>query len=91
MGPMEEQVETKRCTGCGDALPIDAFGWKHRRVGRRHTRCPDCLRAYARSWYERRGDVHRDAVCARRRECEIVCAACHRARTARRRLRGGGG
>jgi hypothetical protein len=58
---------TKRCTACGDLLPVDAFAWKDERRGWRRSTCRSCRRAYAQAWYRQNGDRHRAAAAAARR------------------------
>jgi hypothetical protein len=63
---MADQVETKRCTGCGEELPIDDFGVKLPASGKRQARCRTCMRAYQREWYA----AHREDVTARVRKAK---------------------
>jgi hypothetical protein len=56
-------VDTKSCTGCGLARPIDEFPVKNHRTGRRGTRCRECRSAYGKLHYQE----NRDRYCARTR------------------------
>ena len=48
-------METKRCSKCGNDLPLSAF---YQRTGSKshHSACKVCERAMAKDWYERNKD-----------------------------------
>lgn len=48
-------METKRCSKCGNELPLSAF---YQRTGAKshHSACKECERAMAKDWYERNKD-----------------------------------
>lgn len=48
-------METKRCSKCGNDLPLSAF---YQRTGAKshHSACKVCERAMAKDWYERNKD-----------------------------------
>jgi hypothetical protein len=62
-----DEQQRKRCTGCGEDLPIEAFAWKDRATGRRHSRCRTCVQEYQRRWYTLNGEAHRATSAAGRR------------------------
>ena len=78
----------KRCRGCEEVLPIEAFAWKDRARGRRQPRCPPCHRVWRRASYRRLPDAQRLSVersRARRRDRNrdlirrakaVACADC---------------
>jgi hypothetical protein len=43
----------RRCTGCGEARPLEDFSYRDRARGRRRARCRFCMRAYAKEHYRR--------------------------------------
>ena len=49
----------KRCRGCEEVLPIEAFAWKDRARGRRQPRCRGCTARSFRGWYEEHADAQR--------------------------------
>lgn len=42
----------RRCCTCEQHLPPDAFSFKNKARGTRHTKCKACMRAYAKRHYE---------------------------------------
>ena len=44
-------METKICSKCSRALPIDQFAWKSKSKGVRQSRCKQCYSAYNRAYY----------------------------------------
>jgi hypothetical protein len=53
---------TRRCTGCGEDLPVEAFAIKDRTRGTRQARCGACLRASRRTWYAANAESVRETV-----------------------------
>lgn len=45
-------METKKCIGCGQELPIDNFYVKYSKSGKRQSRCKVCLGEYNRAYYK---------------------------------------
>ena len=45
--------QKRRCTGCGELMPLDGFAFRDRARGLRRRRCRICMRRYARDHYQR--------------------------------------
>jgi hypothetical protein len=58
----EEGEHVTRCTACDEDLPVDAFAFRSRSAGTRHSRCKQCVRSYQRQWYARNAEAHRSAA-----------------------------
>jgi len=52
--------ETKWCSRCEQALPVEAFSANRRRRDGLQTYCKSCKATVDRSWYERRGHTQRE-------------------------------
>ena len=51
--PLLADESTRRCTGCGELMPVGAFAFRDRARGLRRARCRICMRRYARDHYQR--------------------------------------
>jgi hypothetical protein len=58
---------TRRCTGCGELMSLDAFAFRDRARGLRRTRCRICMRRYARDHYQRNRRRYADKDWGRKR------------------------
>ena len=83
---------TKRCTGCGRDLPLDAYSPHGRAADGRNSRCRDCRAADAHGrrtgtepWSQVAGRARRAAAAAARDRDQLAAAAHREAQTARRR------
>lgn len=43
----------KTCTKCQRRLPLEAFWYKSKKAGKRHSRCGDCMRPYTQAHYQK--------------------------------------
>ena len=49
-------MEIKICTKCKRELPLDAFRWKQKSEGRRHSQCKECQRTAEKKYYQNNND-----------------------------------
>lgn len=47
-------MDVQRCGTCREVKPLDAFNFRDKHRGKRHTTCRDCQRIYKRNFYLRR-------------------------------------
>lgn len=53
-----ETLETRICGRCGEAKPLDEFGFRFPKLGIRHSWCKACFAEYKRLWYSRNRERH---------------------------------
>lgn len=62
--PMEQEVDTIKCSRCGELKPAGEYGWKRMDLNRRDSYCRPCRRDYGREHYaaHREKRIAQDAV-----------------------------
>jgi hypothetical protein len=78
-------MDLQRCGTCREIKPIDAFNFRNKRTGKRHTTCRDCQRIYKRNFYLRRledykknsAQAHIASVERNRKLAREYLSACH--------------
>lgn len=45
-------METKKCTKCLQELPLEAFRWKNKALGKKHSQCKECQKKQEKIHYQ---------------------------------------
>ncbi len=63
---------TKKCAGCAIEKDLEAFNFKHKKLGTRQIRCRDCTRKQVQSHYSRHKEYYVERAQKRTTEIKLL-------------------
>ena len=94
-------TQLRKCYRCGESKPIGDLSWRRKAIGQRDSLCRPCRSAYGKEHYavlefdhlrDKLFDIGQalpyrnwQSILDEIAKCDVVCANCHRRRTAGRK------